>query len=244
MDLQNKSVLVTGSTRGIGRATALAFAQKGSRVIINGRHAAMPADLQEELDALGAEYKYLPADISQEDQVKALVKESAKAYGSLDVVVNNAGIARDQLIIGMKMSDFDAVVQVNLRGTFMVLQKAMKQMFRQKSGVIINLASVVGLRGNLGQANYAAAKAGVIGLTKTGAKEGARRGVRVNAIAPGMIESDMTKQLSAAVKDAALKEIPLGRFGQAAEAAQAAVFLAENDYVTGQTIVVDGGMTI
>ncbi|GHV97919.1 3-oxoacyl-[acyl-carrier-protein] reductase [Lactobacillus nasalidis] len=240
MDLKNKRVLITGSTQGIGAATALAFAKRGCQVLLNGRRPELPAALAKELEESGAKFQYFSADVSDEAAVKQLFKE----VGDVDIVVNNAGITRDQILIGMKLADFDQVIRVNLRGSFMVLQKALKKMLKKRSGVIINMASVVGQHGNAGQANYAASKAGVIALTQTAAKEAAQRGVRVNAIAPGMIASEMTAVLADEVKEAALKQIPLARFGQAGEVAQAAVFLAENDYVTGQTIVVDGGMTI
>lgn len=240
MDLQNKRVLVTGSTQGIGAAIALAFAQKGCQVLLNGRREELPEKIADQLRETGADYQYFSADVSDEDAVKQLFK----AIGDVDIVVNNAGITRDQILIGMKLADFDQVIKVNLRSTFMLTQKALKKMLKKRSGTIINMASIVGLHGNAGQANYAAAKAGVIALTQTAAKEAAGRGVRVNAIAPGMIASQMTAVLPDEVKEQAVKQIPLARFGNPEEVAQAAVFLAENDYVTGQTLVVDGGMTI
>lgn len=243
MDLKNKVALVTGSTRGIGRAIALAFAKKGARVVINGRKD-MPEDLRIQLQEIGSPFLFVQADVSKEDDIKAMLKIVYQEFGKVDVLVNNAGITKDQILIGMKTRDFDSVMNVNLRGTFMVMQKAIKKMFKAKSGCIINLASVVGLHGNIGQANYAASKAGVIGLTKTAAKEGAVRNIRVNAIAPGMIDSDMTEAVSEEAKQEALKQIPLKQFGSPADIAHAAVFLAENDYITGQVLVVDGGMTI
>lgn len=243
MDLKDKTVLVTGSTHGIGRACGLAFLQKGSLVVFNGRKE-MPKDLQAELAAYPGQWEYLPADVSQEADVKGLIKQVVAEFGSLDVLVHSAGITKDQIMIGLKTSDFDEVINVNLRGSFLINKYAMKKMLKQRSGAIINLSSVVGMHGNQGQANYAAAKAGVIALTKTAAKEGAARGVRVNAIAPGMIETRMTEAVSDEAAEAALAAIPLGRYGQAGEIAHAAVFLAENDYITGQALVVDGGMTI
>lgn len=243
MDLKDKTVLVTGSTHGIGRACGLAFLQKGSRVVFNGRKE-MPEDLQAELAAYPGQWEYLPADVSQEADVKGLIKQVVAEFGSLDVLVHSAGITKDQIMIGLKTSDFDEVINVNLRGSFLINKYAMKKMLKQRRGAIINLSSVVGMHGNQGQANYAAAKAGVIGLTKTAAKEGAARGVRVNAIAPGMIETRMTEAVSDEAAEAALAAIPLGRYGQASEIAHAAIFLAENDYITGQALVVDGGMTI
>ena len=240
MDLQNKRVLVTGSTQGIGAAVALAFAQKGCQVLLNGRREELPEEIADQLRETGADYQYFSADVSDE----AAVKQLFKAIGDVDIIVNNAGITRDQILIGMKLADFDQIIKVNLRSTFMLTQRALKKMLQKRSGAIINMASIVGLHGNAGQANYAASKAGVIALTQTAAKEAAGRGVRVNAIAPGMIASQMTAVLPAEVKEQAVKQVPLARFGNPEEVAQAAVFLAENDYVTGQTLVVDGGMTI
>ena len=240
MDLQNKRVLVTGSTQGIGAAVALAFAQKGCQVLLNGRREELPEEIADQLRETGADYQYFSADVSDE----AAVKQLFKAIGDVDIIVNNAGITRDQILIGMKLADFDQIIKVNLRSTFMLTQRALKKMLKKRSGAIINMDSIVGLHGNAGQANYAASKAGVIALTQTAAKEAAGRGVRVNAIAPGMIASQMTAVLPAEVKEQAVKQVPLARFGNPEEVAQAAVFLAENDYVTGQTLVVDGGMTI
>ena len=231
MDLKGKNVFVTGSSRGIGAASALAFAKRGANVILNGRHGA-PAELVAEIKAQGVECQVISGDISNGDDVKRMTKEAFETFKQIDVLVNNAGITRDKLLIGMKDDDFDTVINVNLRGTFKMTRAFLKKMYKQKSGVIINIASVVGLHGKVGQANYAVAKAGVIGLTKT------------CAIAPGMIASDMTDVLSDKVKEQTLQDIPLGRFGKTAEIAQTAVFMAENDYLTGQVIAVDGGMTI
>lgn len=243
MELTNKTVLITGSSRGIGAATALAFAKAGSRVILNARHE-LPASLKQQLDEFGTEYCFLPGDVSDERVVKELTKTAWEKFGGIDVLINNAGITRDRLLIGMKTADFDEVLQVNLKGPFLMIQALLKKMYKQRAGVIINLASVVGLHGNAGQANYAASKAGIIGLTKTVAREGALRGIRCNAIAPGMIASDMTAAMPQKAQDQILESLPLKRFGEPAEIAQTALFLAQNDYVTGQTIVVDGGMTI
>lgn len=243
MELKDKVVLITGSSRGIGAATALAFAKAGSKVILNARHE-LPSELTEELTALGAEYTFLQADVADPETIKDFAKTAWETYGQIDVLVNNVGITRDKLMIGMKLDDFDQVINVNLRGPFMLTQVILKKMNKQRSGSIVNLSSVVGLHGNAGQANYAASKGGIIGLTKTVAQEGAMRGIRCNAIAPGMIESDMTAVLSDKVKEQLLNQIPLKRLGAPEEVAQAALFLAQNDYVTGQVIVVDGGMTI
>lgn len=243
MELKNKVVLITGGTRGIGAQTALAFAKAGSRVIINARHE-MPSDLDQQLTDLGAQPTFLPADLSDPEAAEKLAKDAWAKYQQIDVLVNNAGINKDKLLIGMKTSDFDDVMNVNVRGPFVLTKAILKKMYKQRSGAIINLASVVGLHGNAGQANYAASKAAIIGLTKTVAREGAMRGIRCNAVAPGMIKSDMTAKLSDRVQKQIKSQIPLGRFGQPEEVAQTIMFLAQNDYVTGQTFVVDGGMTI
>lgn len=243
MDLKEKVVFISGSSRGIGQAIAQAFAKAGSNVILNARTAVKP-ELVAQIESYGVKAAVVLGDISQASDVKRMVKEAYAAFGQIDILVNNAGITNDKLMIGMKEADFASVIDVNLKGTFLMSQAFLKKMYKQKAGVIINLASVIGLHGNVGQANYAASKAGVIGLTKSLAKEGALRNIRANAIAPGMIVSDMTAVLSDKVKADIMTEIPLKRFGQADEVAQTAVFLAQNDYITGQVITVDGGMTI
>lgn len=243
MDLKEKVVFISGSSRGIGQAIAQAFAKAGSNVILNARTAVKP-ELVAQIESYGVKAAVVLGDISQASDVKRMVKEAYAAFGQIDILVNNAGITNDKLLISMKEADFASVIDVNLKGTFLMSQAFLKKMYKQKAGVIINLASVIGLHGNVGQANYAASKAGVIGLTKSLAKEGALRNIRANAIAPGMIVSDMTAVLSDKVKADILTEIPLKRFGQADEVAQTAVFLAQNDYITGQVITVDGGMTI
>ena len=244
MKLTDKVVFISGSTRGIGAATALEFAEAGSRLILNGRQDNLPNALKERLDSLGTDYHYLKGDIANEESVSELATTAWQIYGKIDILINNAGITNDKLMMGMKASDFDQVINVNLRGTFMLTQPIFKKMLKERTGCIISLASIVGLHGNTGQTNYAASKAGIIGLTKSLAQEGARRGIRCNAIAPRMIASDMTEKLSERVKDQLLNRIPLNRLGQSGEVAKTAKFLAENDYLTGQTIVVDGGMTI
>lgn len=243
MDLKDKVVFISGSSRGIGLSCAKEFAKRGANVILNARKEVDPA-IVEEIKALGVNCDVVLGDIADEKAVKTMVKTAYKLYDRIDVLVNNAGINRDMLMIGMKPADFAAVVNVNLTGTYLMSQAFLKKMYKQKSGVIINMSSVVGLHGNIGQANYAASKAGIVGLTKTIAKEGAMRNVRCNAVAPGMIVSDMTDALSDKVKDQVLTEIPLKRFGEAKEVAHTVAFLAENDYITGQTITVDGGMAI
>lgn len=243
MDLKEKVVFVSGSSRGIGKAIALAFAKAGSNVILNARREVKP-ELVAEIESYGVKSAVVLGDISQAGDVKRMVKEAYAAFEQIDILVNNAGITNDKLLIGMKEADFASVIDVNLKGTFMMSQAFLKKMYKKKAGTIINLASVIGLHGNIGQANYAASKAGVIGLTKSLAKEGALRNIRCNAIAPGMIVSDMTNVLSDKVKEDIMNEIPLKRFGSADEVAQTAIFLAQNEYITGQVITVDGGMTI
>jgi len=243
LDLKEKVVFVSGSSRGIGKAIALAFAKAGSNVILNARKEVKP-ELVAEIESYGVKSAVVLGDISQAGDVKRMVKEAYAAFEQIDILVNNAGITNDKLLIGMKEADFASVIDVNLKGTFMMSQAFLKKMYKKKAGTIINLASVIGLHGNIGQANYAASKAGVIGLTKSLAKEGALRNIRCNAIAPGMIVSDMTNVLSDKVKEDIMNEIPLKRFGSADEVAQTAVFLAQNEYITGQVITVDGGMTI
>jgi len=241
-DFTGKTVLVTGSSRGIGLAIAKAFDAAGANLILHARseiQAETLAEFQHDVQVLQFDIADATAT---EASLKALYKQ--ENFQGIDILVNNAGITKDQLAMGLTPEDFAQVVNVNLNGTFNVTQPVFKKMIRQKHGVIINLSSVVGLMGNMGQTNYAASKAGIIGLTKSLAKEGARRHIRVNAIAPGMIVSDMTAALSEATQAEILKNIPLARFGQVDEIAQTALFLAENDYITGQTITVDGGLYI
>lgn len=243
MDLKNKVVLVTGSTHGIGAAMAVAFAQAGAKLLLNGRSESLSDELVEQLNQEKADYHYLKADLMKTD-LKKFAEDAWDSYGQIDVLVNNAGINRDKLFIGMKEADFDSVINLDLKVPFFLSKWIIKKMNKQRSGVIINMSSIVGMHGNSGQANYVAAKAGLIGLTKTLAREGAMRSIRVNAIAPGMIDTEMTQKLSDRVKENILEQIPLGRLGKASEVAQTAIFLAQNDYLTGQTVVVDGGMTI
>ncbi|MDF7682897.1 3-oxoacyl-[acyl-carrier-protein] reductase [Lactobacillus sp. ESL0679] len=240
MDLKDKVVLVTGSSRGIGLAIAKAFAQAGAKIVLNARQPIAQAVL--------AEFKTpvidVSADVTEPAAVKELIAQIMAHFGQLDVVVNNAGINKDGLLNRMSEADFDRVLKTNLVGTFNVIRQALRPMYKQRSGCFINMASVVGLTGNIGQANYAASKAGVIGLTKSVAKEAALRNLRCNAIAPGMIATQMTQALSEKRQAEIAKQIPLKRFGQIEEVAQTAVFLAQNDYITGQVITVDGGLTM
>lgn len=243
MSLEGKTVIVTGSSRGIGRAIAVEFAKKGANIVLNGRKP-MPEELVQELEQLGAKTHTVLGDISQFDFAQTLIEEAKEAFGSVDVLVNNAGITKDMLLIRMKEEDFDQTMNINLKGTFNTIRHASKVMLKQKSGTIINMASVVGLVGNVGQANYAASKAGVVGLTKSAARELAARGITVNAIAPGFIQTEMTDVLSEKMKEQAVGQIPLKQFGQPEDIARLAVFLSENRYITGQVINVDGGMVM
>ncbi len=243
MELSNKNVFVTGSTRGIGLAIAHKFASLGANVVLNGRSA-----ISEELLAQFADYGVkvvaISGDVSDNADAKRMVDEAMAALGSVDILVNNAGITKDGMALRMSEEDFDAVLKINLTGTFNMTQAVLKPMTKARAGAIINLSSVVGLTGNAGQANYAASKAGVIGFSKSIAREVAARNVRVNVIAPGFIESDMTAVLSDKIKDAMMGQIPMKRFGQAEEVAEVAVFLAKQEYLTGQVLAVDGGLTM
>lgn len=243
MELKDKVVFITGSTQGIGAAMAVAFARQGAKLIVNGRKQELPKDLKDALDKENADYRYLSADLAQ-DNLEEIGKTAWNLFGKIDVLINNAGQAKDKMFIGMHDADFEEVLNLDLKVPFFLSKAIMKRMNKERSGVIINLSSVVGLHGNVGQANYAAAKAGLIGFTKSIAREGALRNIRVNAIAPGMIDTEMTQKLSERVKKNILEQIPLKRLGSTNEVAQGAVFLVQNNYVTGQTIVIDGGMTI
>lgn len=241
MKLTDKTAIITGASRGIGEAIARNFAQAGANLVLNARHE-FPETLIKELEDYGHGVVTVLGSVDDPTIGDQLVAAALDQFGSVDVLVNNAGITDDMLAMRMKPASFAKVVQVNLDGTFYVTQPAFKKMLKARAGVIINLASVVGLTGNIGQANYAASKAGIIGLTKTLAREGAMRGVRVNAIAPGMIATDMTAALSQSSQDQILAEIPLKRFGQPEEIAHTARFLVENAYITGQTVTVAGGL--
>ena len=247
MLLDGRHALVTGASRGIGRAVALAFAAEGASVALNfaGNVAAAEA-VRAEIESAGGKAILVPADVSDENAVEDMVKTVTEAFGSIDILVNNAGITRDGLLLRMKEEDWDAVLNTNLKGVFLCTKAVSKFMMKKRYGRIVNMASVVGVTGNASQANYAAAKAGVIGFTKAMAKELASRGITVNAIAPGFIRSDMTDVLPDKVKEAMLAEIPRGRAGEPADVAKAALFLASDQaaYITGQVLKVDGGMVM
>lgn len=247
METIEKTALVTGASRGIGRAIALTLAAKGYAVALNyaGSQAAAEA-VKGEIEAAGGKAFTIQGDVSKAEDVDRIFKTIKEEFGQLDVLVNNAGITRDGLLIRMKEESWDAVLSTDLKSDFLTIKAATQMMMRKKKGSIINIASVVGIMGNIGQANYAAAKAGVIGLTKACAKELAARNIRVNAVAPGFIATDMTDAIPEKNKEAMLTAIPLGRMGLAEDVAKAVSFLASDDasYITGQVLKVDGGMVM
>ena len=245
--LDGKIAVVTGASRGIGRAIALELASRGAFVVVNYNGSKDRAEeVKKEIEAAGGKAEVYQCNVSDFEKCQAFIQDVIKTYGRLDILVNNAGITRDGLLMQMSETDFDSVIETNLKGTFNTIRFASRQMLKQRSGRIINMSSVVGIAGNAGQANYASSKAGVIGLTKAVARELASRGITVNAIAPGFIETEMTEVLSDAVKEASVAQIPLGRFGKPEDIAKTAAFLASDDagYITGQVIQVDGGMAI
>lgn len=244
---KGKNVVVTGASRGIGRAIALEFGKRGANVAINYVRSESEAQaVADEIKALGGDALLVKGDVSCFEDGKRLIDESIKEFGSVDILVNNAGITKDGLLMRMKEDSFDRVLDINLKGVYNTCKNVISHMIKQRGGKIINISSVVGVIGNAGQSNYAASKAGVIGFTKSIAKEVASRGITVNAIAPGFIQSDMTEVLNENVKKAMLDVIPLQRFGAAEEIAKVVAFLASEDgaYITGQVINVDGGMVM
>lgn len=244
-DLSGKVALVTGSARGIGYQIALALAERGAAVVVNDL-APSVAEVASEIVARGGNSMAVVADVSSSPEVSRLVEEALAAEGRLDILVNNAGITRDGLILRLSDEEWHQVVATNLTGAFLCTRTVLRSMIRQRWGRIINIASVVGLMGNAGQSNYAAAKAGLIGLTKAVAREVASRDITVNAIAPGFIDTDMTRRLSQDRKDEIVRQIPLGHFGSPQDVARAVVFLASEEaaYITGQVLNVDGGMVM
>lgn len=245
--LKNKIALITGAGRGIGRAIAIALAKEGAEVVINYNGSEERAkEVKQTIEENGGKASIYKCNVCDFAACEAMIKDIVKEYGHLDILVNNAGITKDGLIMKMKEEDFDSVLNVNLKGTFNTIRHSARQMLKQRSGKIINISSVSGILGNVGQANYAASKAGVIGLTKTMARELGSRGITVNAIAPGFVDTEMTEVLSEEIRENACKQIILGRFGKPEDIANTAVFLASDkaDYITGQVISVDGGMNV
>lgn len=242
MELKGQTAFITGSTRGIGLAIAKAFAKQGVHIILNGRRPVSEA-LISEIKALGVNCIGISGDISNSEEVKQMVKQ-ANEFAPVTILVNNAGITNDKLMLRMNEQDFEQVLKVNLTGSFNMTQQLLKGMLKQRKGTIINISSVSGLMGNIGQANYAASKAGLIGFTKTVAREIAPRKITCNAIASGFIETDMTSELSDKIREEMTKNIPLQHFGQVEDIANTAVFLAKSPYITGQVINVDGGLVM
>lgn len=247
MHLDGKTALITGASRGIGRAIAIRLASEGAAVAINyAGNAKAAEEVKSIIEAAGGKAMLVQADVSNAGSVDAMIKEVVEAFGGIDILVNNAGITRDGLLMRMKEEDWDAVINTNLKGVFYCTKAVSKLMMKKRAGRIVNMASVVGLTGNAGQANYAAAKAGVIGFSKTMAKELASRGITVNMVAPGYIDTDMTAVLSESVRETMVSGIPLGRAGTPEDVANAVLFLVSDDasYITGQVINVDGGMVM
>lgn len=245
--LTGKIALVTGASRGIGKEIALALAGNGAFVIINYNGSQAKAEeVVDQIKSVGGDAVAVKCNVSNYEETGSFLTELIKQYGHIDILVNNAGITRDNLIMKMSEEEFDQVLATNLKGTFNCTKHIARQMLKQRAGKIINISSVVGILGNIGQANYSASKAGVIGLTKSTARELASRGITVNAIAPGFINTEMTEVLSETVKEQSLKQIPLGRFGEAKEIADLVCFLASDkaNYITGQVISIDGGMSM
>ncbi|MFF2595235.1 3-oxoacyl-[acyl-carrier-protein] reductase [Priestia megaterium] len=245
--LQGKVAVVTGASRGIGRAVAIELGKLGAKVVVNySGSEAKALEVVDEIKGLGTDAIAVQANVAESDSVQSMIKEAISTFGSVDILVNNAGITRDNLLMRMKEDEWDDVINTNLKGVFLCTKAVTRQMMKQRAGRIINISSIVGVSGNAGQANYVAAKSGVIGLTKTTAKELASRNITVNAVAPGFIATDMTDKLNEEVQAEMLKQIPLASFGQPEDVANAVAFLASDAsrYITGQTIHVDGGMVM
>lgn len=244
-ELEGKIAIVTGASRGIGRAIALNLAAAGAHIVaVYQQNKEKAEELAQEIEPLGRACLTVKADVAVEDEVNALIDQTMTQFGKIDMLVNNAGMTKDGLIMRMKTEDWHSVLNVNLSGMFYALKAVTKPMMKQRSGKIVFITSIIGLTGNAGQANYAAAKAGVIGLMKSAAKEFASRGIQVNAVAPGFIDTDMTKGLNDEVKNTYLEQIPLKRFGRVEDVAEAVKFLVSEkaDYITGQVIHVNGGL--
>ncbi len=243
----NKNALITGASQGIGKAIAIRLAKDGYNIInVDYGSEDIAKDMQSEIKSLGVDCAYYKCDVSSFEDTQQLVKECVDTHGSIDVLVNNAGITADSMLSVMSEAAFDKVIAVNLKGTFNMIRHAARKMLKKRSGSIVNISSVVGVMGNAGQTNYSASKAGVIGITKSTAKEFAPRGIRVNAVAPGFIRTAMTDELNEEQKEAFVKNIPLKRIGTAEDVANAVSFLVSDNasYITGQTLLVDGGMII
>jgi len=246
MRLKDKIAIVTGSTRGIGKAIALRLAAEGATVVISGRSEERAREVQKEIEQSGGKALVVLADVSRMEEAKKLIETTLNSFGRIDILVNNAGITRDNLLMRMSEDEWNAVLTTNLNGAFNCIKSATRQMMKQRYGRIINITSVVGLIGNAGQANYAASKAGLIGLTKSVARELASRNITCNAVAPGFIETDMTAVLDEKVRENLIRQIPLGKLGSPEDVASLVVFLASDEaaYITGQTFNVDGGMVM
>ncbi|MHA0855925.1 3-oxoacyl-[acyl-carrier-protein] reductase [Paenibacillus sp. CMAA1364] len=245
--LSGQIALVTGASRGIGRSIALTLAGLGANIVVNySGNETVAEEVVAEIKAIGVDAIALKANVGNKEQAELLIKETITTWGRIDILVNNAGITRDNLIMRMKEEEFDAVIETNLKGVFNCLQAVTRPMMKQRYGRIINISSVVGVLGNAGQANYVAAKAGVIGLTKSAARELASRGITVNCVAPGFIDTDMTKELPEELRNKLIADVPLTRLGQPEEVAKVVAFLASDSasYMTGQTLHVDGGMVM
>ncbi|MBR1730336.1 MAG: 3-oxoacyl-[Selenomonadaceae bacterium] len=247
MIFENKIALVTGASRGIGKAIALKLAAEGAKVAINfAGNVAKAEEVKAAIESAGSEALLVQADVSNVEAVDEMIAKVVDKFGKIDILINNAGITRDNLLMRMKDSDFDEVINTNLKGVFNCTKAVSKLMMKQRSGRIVNMASIVAITGNAGQTNYAAAKAGIIGFSKSAAKELAARGITVNVVAPGFIETDMTAVLPDKIKESMLNEIPLGRIGSPEDIANAVKFLVSDEaaYITGQVIRVDGGMSM
>ena len=246
MRFDGQVVLVTGSTRGIGKAIAMAFAKEGATALVVGRNTALVEETAQGIINEGGKADGYVCDVTDVNQVQETVNKILDKHKCIDILVNNAGVTRDNLLLRLSESDWDEVINVNLKGVFTMTKTVSKAMLRAKKGKIISIASIIGITGNAGQANYAASKAGIIGFSKSVAKELASRGITSNVVAPGYIRTDMTAQLGEKVQEEILKNVPLGRLGEASDVAGACLFLASKaaDYITGQTIVVDGGLAI
>ncbi|MCH7818529.1 MAG: 3-oxoacyl-[acyl-carrier-protein] reductase [Candidatus Marinimicrobia bacterium] len=242
--LKGKTAVITGASRGIGADIARKFADEGANLLIAATNESLLNQVKDEIERAGIDIEFKTVDISDSSSFSELIKYAMETFGAVDILVNNAGITRDKLIMAMKDEDWDTVLNVNLKGTFNGIKAVTRAMLKAKKGTIINITSVVGITGNAGQANYSASKAGIIGLTKSAAKELASRNIRVNAIAPGYIETDMTDSISDIARENFIKNIPLGKSGTGSDVANLAAFLAseESNYITGQVINVDGGL--